>query len=114
MKLISASALLALLFAASCSSDSRQTPASGNDASGNSTTPATDVAALYVSKCAVCHGNDGKAGIGGAFDLSTSTLDQAAAAAVIANGRKAMRAYKDELSQADIDALAAYLQTLKK
>jgi cytochrome c6 len=113
MKLISACALLALLLAASCSSGNQQTPASGNDASGNNA-PATDVTALYVSKCAVCHGNDGKAGVGGAFDLSTSTLDKAGAAAVIANGRKAMRAYKDELSPAEIEALATYLQTLKK
>jgi cytochrome c6 len=114
MKLITVSGILALLLAASCSSGNQQKPVSENQTSANNTSTATDVAALYVSKCVVCHGNDGKAGIGGAFDLSASVLDKAGAASVITNGRKAMRAYKDELTPAEIDSLAAYLQTLKK
>ncbi|MCA6364637.1 MAG: cytochrome c [Bacteroidetes bacterium] len=103
-------ALIALaLQAASCGSGSEQA------APDNQTpAPAANAQTLYAAKCVVCHGNDGKAAIGGAYDLSTSTLDKAGAAAVITNGRKAMRAYKDELTPAEIDSLAAYLQTLKK
>lgn len=69
---------------------------------------------LYASKCMVCHGNDGKAGIGGASDLSMSLLDKAASIQIITNGRKAMRAFSSELTPAEIEAVAGYIQSLKK
>ncbi|MCU0434772.1 MAG: c-type cytochrome [Bacteroidia bacterium] len=110
MKLLSAGALFMALCMASCGSE--------NAGQGGNTQPAATQAVsgktIFGEKCVACHGNDGKAAIGGAVDLSTSTLDKAGAAAIIANGRKAMRAYKDELTPAEIDSLAEYLQTLKK
>lgn len=84
----------------------------------NSNTPTTagpaDGEKLYAAKCIVCHGNDGKAGIGGASDLSISLLDKAGSVQIITNGRKAMRAFSTELTPAEIEAVAEYIQTLKK
>ncbi|MGL5891915.1 MAG: c-type cytochrome [Bacteroidia bacterium] len=69
---------------------------------------------IYTAKCTVCHGSDGKAGIGGASDLSVSLLDKAGSVQIITNGRKAMRAFSTELTPAEIEAVAGYIQTLKK
>lgn len=80
------------------------------------TTPAKSVdgKSLFESKCVVCHGSDGTAGIGGAANLATSTLSEAASEAVVANGRGAMRAYKEEMSAEEIKLVNAYILTLRK
>ncbi len=75
---------------------------------------AIDDAELYTDKCAICHGDDGKAGVMGASDLSVSTLDPAAAVNVVKNGRKGMRAFGGELSNAEIEEVVKYAGTLKK
>jgi cytochrome c6 len=88
----------------------------GTKASANGTVEQPekiDGAALYDSKCAICHGGDGKAGVTGASDLSVSTLDHAAAVNVVKNGRKGMRAFGGEMSDAEIEAVVKYAETLK-
>jgi mono/diheme cytochrome c family protein len=84
----------------------------------NSNTPTAagpaDGEKVYAAKCMICHGSDGKAGIGGASDLSVSMLDKAASIQIITNGRKAMRAFSTELTPAEIEAVAQYIQGLKK
>ncbi|MFM7021644.1 MAG: c-type cytochrome [Flavobacteriales bacterium] len=69
---------------------------------------------LYNANCTSCHGEDGKKAMGGASDLSTSTLSQEEAKNVITNGRNGMAPYGGVMKAEDIDAIAAYLQTLKK
>lgn len=73
-----------------------------------------DGAALYDSKCVICHGGDGKAGVMGASDLSVSKLDHAGAVNVVKNGRKGMRAFGGELSDAEMEAVVTYAESLKK
>src|SRR5439155_25571848 len=65
-----------------------------------------DVAAAYRSKCAGCHGADGKKN----GDL-TALKDVAKTEAAIANGvpEKKMPGYRGKLSDAEIQALAKYL-----
>jgi mono/diheme cytochrome c family protein len=104
--LIVASAVL--LTVSSCG-DQPKTESNSTTASG----PA-DGQKIYAAKCMVCHGNDGKAGIGGASDLSASLLDKAGSVQIITNGRKAMRAFSTELTPAEIEAVADYIQQLKK
>jgi mono/diheme cytochrome c family protein len=77
-------------------------------------TQSGDGKSLFESKCVVCHGSDGAAGIGGAANLATSTLLEAASEAVVANGRGAMRAYKEEMSAEEIKLVNAYILTLRK
>ena len=55
--------------------------------------------ALYESKCSVCHGSDGTAGIAGAANLQVTPLDTVALRRVIADGRNAMPAFKSNLSE---------------
>ncbi|MFN0089941.1 MAG: c-type cytochrome [Acidimicrobiales bacterium] len=82
---------------------------------GDSSSAAGDGQKLYLSKCAVCHGRTGGGGTGPAFDggrLVEKYPDIADQIAVIANGRKAMPAFKSQLSPEEIRAIAEYERTL--
>ncbi len=78
------------------------------------TAQSPDGAELYSDKCQVCHGSDGKLGASGALDLSVSKIDVATATAVVKNGRGGMRAYGQEMSAAETDAVIKYIMTLRK
>jgi len=69
---------------------------------------------LYMTNCALCHGSDGKKGVGGAKDLSVSTLSHEHAVSIITLGSpKGMTPYQDLLSTDEIDAVATYIETLR-
>jgi len=69
---------------------------------------------LYKSECNQCHGENGNLGISGAFDLSKSTLTKEEAIQVITMGRGNMYGYKDLYSEKQINAVAVYIQSLRK
>ena len=46
-------------------------------------------------------------------DLTRSALDQATAAQVVRDGRNAMPAHRDRLAPADIDAVVAFVLSLR-
>jgi alcohol dehydrogenase (cytochrome c) len=71
-------------------------------------------AALFVQHCAACHGTHGE-GISGPSLIGESTRKtQAETAAWIKNPQPPMpKLYPAPLSEADVDALAAYVNTLK-
>ena len=80
-----------------------------------STGLAADAAAIYASKCAVCHGKDGKgtpAGLKmGAPDLAKAKNDSdKELVGVITNGRGKMTAFKGKLAPEEIDALVKYVK----
>lgn len=68
---------------------------------------------IYNNNCVVCHGADGKAGMTGATDLSTSVLSHEAAVNVVMFGRNGMRAF-NELSKDEVEAVVAHIETLRK
>jgi cytochrome c6 len=72
--------------------------------------------ALYKSKCAMCHGADGKKAAG--HDLSSAEVQKesdADLAAVITNGKPPkMPKYADKLKPEEIKGLVAYIRTLKQ
>jgi len=68
---------------------------------------------LYESKCSMCHGSDGTAGIAGAANLQRTSLDTVALQRIVADGRNAMPAFKSSLSETEIRALLDYVKTLK-
>ncbi len=74
---------------------------------------AEDAAALFQSKCKMCHGADGKGSeVGkkmGAPDLTAVKLSSADAAKVITDGKGKMTGFKGKLGDADIKALADYV-----
>lgn len=71
-------------------------------------------AALYAKKCASCHGKDGKpTAVGekmGAKDLGATKLSEKELAGVISGGKGKMTAYKDKLTEAEIQSLAKYIK----
>ena len=73
-----------------------------------------DGAVLYGAICAKCHGNDGKLGITGAWDLSVSKLDEAGVVNVVLNGRGTMPPYQGALTEAQAKAIATYIMGLRK
>jgi len=79
-----------------------------------------DASALWAQNCASCHGKDasGNTAMGKKLGLKDYSKEQgfsdAEAAEVIKNGRGKMKGYKDELSDADVQALVAYVRSLKK
>lgn len=77
------------------------------------TTPAIasdDAAAIFKSKCKMCHAIDKKK-MGPAF--KDMNADPAVLKTTISNGRKAMPAFDKKLSAEQIDALVAFIQASK-
>ena len=81
-----------------------------------------DGAALYKSKCAMCHGADGagQTPMGKNMklrDLRSADVQKqtdAELAKWIADGKGKMPAYKSKMSADEINALVAFIRTLKK
>lgn len=71
---------------------------------------------LYNKYCVVCHGDDGSANIGGAKDLSKTTLSVEEMKDIIKNGseNKLMRAFKDDLNEEELNVIIEHLKTFKK
>ncbi len=107
---ISALVLITGLFVYSCGGSTTNTK--------TESTGATEVgisgAQLYTDNCVVCHGQDGKAGMSGATDLATSVLSHENTVAVITNGRNGMRAFSNQFTKEEIDAIAKHVETLRK
>ncbi|MGB2590879.1 MAG: cytochrome c [Candidatus Acidiferrum sp.] len=79
-------------------------------------------AALFKTKCAVCHGADGKGdtGVGRADkirDLGSAEVQKQSdeeLAGIISNGKSKMPAYSKSLKPEQIKDLVAFIRTLKK
>lgn len=82
--------------------------------SGNSNTANIDAERIYKVNCVICHGVDGKLGINGAKDLTTSPMTLEERINNITNGAGTMQAYKDILTEEEIKAVAKYTMTLEK
>ncbi len=70
--------------------------------------------AIYTAACVVCHGPDGKLGVGGAKDLTTSTLTHAEKVDMITHGKGLMTPFKGQLTEQEIDEVASYVDSIKK
>jgi mono/diheme cytochrome c family protein len=83
---------------------------------------ADDAAALYKSKCAVCHGADGKGdtpagkkmGVRDFGSAEVQAMKDAELTAVIADGKNKMPGYKKSLSGDQIKDLVAYVHSFAK
>jgi mono/diheme cytochrome c family protein len=70
--------------------------------------------AIYQQNCTRCHGDKGDAGLSGAADLSTSQNSMAYKMLVVKDGKGGMPAYGTTLSDEQLNAVLAYIETLKK
>ena len=67
---------------------------------------------LYENNCQSCHGPKGNLGNNGAKDLTLSIMDHNAELLIINNGKSPMPAY-NSLSDAEKEAVATYIETLR-
>ena len=70
--------------------------------------------AIYLKKCARCHGADGTKGRSGAANLQLSKMQNDMMIQIIQNGKKPMPAYKSKLTEDEINDLVAYVKSLRK
>ncbi len=63
---------------------------------------------IYTLYCTQCHGNNGSLQLNGASNFLTSKLTLEERIDVITEGRKTMLPYKDQLTPAQIKAVATY------
>ena len=80
---------------------------------------ATDGAAVYKAKCAMCHGPDGKKVNKpmGVRDLTSAEVQKqtdAELTKITADGKGKMPAYKTKLSGEEISAVVAHIRALAK
>ncbi len=71
---------------------------------------------IFTTLCSRCHGNDGKKGLFGASDLTTSTYTVEQKVDLITKGSPltVMRSFKKELSGEEIQAVAKYVHQFAK
>ena len=69
--------------------------------------------ALYIRKCSLCHGDDGKLMASKSPDLSVSTMTLAERVAIITYGKGTMPAQKGVLDKAEITAVARYIERFR-
>ena len=69
--------------------------------------------AIYINNCLRCHGEDGKAGINGASNLTASMCENRGLVGIIKHGRNLMPGFKDQLSEIEINAVATYVKSLR-
>ena len=70
---------------------------------------------LYSENCKICHGDDGKAGISGASDLSMSTLGADSVEYFILKGKKSMPPFSFLFEQDDeaLKRVVDHVQSLR-
>lgn len=68
---------------------------------------------IFKQVCAACHGQDGKLGVGGAKDLTLSTLNHGEVLQIISKGKGLMQSYEGMLSEQEIEAVANYSESLR-
>ena len=113
-KALAVISLLMIIMAYGLAEMSKKQKSLSSDESGlNSSDTAVMGQNVYSSYCTKCHGEDGKKGFMGAYDLSVSTLDKTAVTEIVTNGKESMTPFKDILSTEQIEAVAGYVQTLK-
>ena len=83
----------------------------------SATAVAQDAAATYKSKCAVCHGPEGKGGKMGTRDFGSPEVKaetDAQLTEIISKGKGKMPAYDGKLKDSEIKDLVAFIRSLSK
>ena len=99
---------IAVLAAVGCGGDAH--PATTE---GAATVSDAQARALYVRKCSLCHGDDGRLMASKSPDLSLSTLTLAERVALITYGKGTMPGQKGVLNTAEISAVARYIERFR-
>ena len=73
-----------------------------------------DGAAIYKSKCSMCHGANGEGKAAMKTAQFPKTLDEAAIVKVLENGKNKMPSFKTKLSADEITQVAKHVKSLEK
>lgn len=65
--------------------------------------------AVYIMHCQRCHGEDGKAGLQGASDLTASTMDYQQRLTIITMGKVIMPSFQNTLKEEERNAVVVFL-----
>lgn len=68
---------------------------------------------VYTNFCVVCHGEDGKMKLSGAYDLSISDMTVEQRILLLNNGGQIMPPFKEVLNEQQIADVADYIENLK-
>lgn len=68
-----------------------------------------EVRELYQQRCSACHGDDGRGASGPSLAGVADRLDRDEIADVVRDGRTGMPAWEGTLTDAEIDAVVAYV-----
>ena len=85
-----------------------------DDPNGGNTVSVAQAHSLYVRKCSLCHGDDGKLGASKSPDLSVSGLDFKERVALITYGKGTMPGQKGILQKEEIEAVARYIEQFRE
>lgn len=91
--------------------DAPETGASGSHRSEVSEAQARN---LYIRKCSLCHGDDGKLGASKSPDLSVSSMSLEERIALITYGKGTMPGQNGILNKAEIQAVARYIDSFRE
>jgi len=106
LKLLIGAIVICTLFLLACAGE-------GNSASG--TTSNVDIQngkEVYRKYCVLCHGDDGKKAVNGAYDITVSEMTLDDRIALITNGRNLMTPFAGILTEEEIRDVAAYSMKL--
>ncbi len=78
-----------------------------------STTDPAMVKKLFLAKCAICHGDDGRLGYNNSKDLTVSILTRDEIIALVKTGKNTMPPHENILSQEQIEALTDFTLQLR-
>ncbi len=70
--------------------------------------------AIYQIQCVICHGKKGNQKIAGAKDLTMSQKRESEIKKLLKNGKNSMPSYKKVFNEQEMEAITAYVLTLKK
>jgi len=65
---------------------------------------------VFLAQCALCHGEDGKKGLGGAKNLEETRLDKNQIMDLLLKGKNTMPSYRNVLSEQEMMAVVAYVK----
>lgn len=99
---------LLLLVSSGCGESAPQAAPSGDQQVSEA-----QARALYIRKCSLCHGDDGKLMASKSPDLSLSDLTLEERMALITYGKGTMPGQKDVLNRAEIRAVAQYIERFR-
>jgi|SRR5690606_4061108 len=87
---------------------------SSNNNSENKTEKVSSGVSAYKQQCSVCHGSNGNLMMGGAKDLTKSSLSDSEVEAIIRAGKGSMPEFASKMTDDEISETVKFVMSLRK